>query len=206
MLKLGSRLEASPAYQRAVAAQRAKESAKAAPGSTGAKLLPMPSVMGRVINLPIKATSAEVDDAAERWRLYTWLLNAEYNSDKPSGAAIVEFNARKHGLKVDDLKGDRRIRTIVEAKYDAIEDLHRKRPDLSLPEIGRLLNKDHTTVLHALRKRGLKYKPRPQSFDPDKARRLYQSGLTNNEVAIAMDFAVETVRRATSPIARRGGQ
>ena len=202
MLKYGSVLEASPAYRAAVARQREKERARIhSARSTEATIMVLHDAMGKIVKMPVDADRKTVDDAAERWRLYTWLLNADYNSDKPSCAAIIEFNARKHGLTVDDIKGNSRFRNVVAARYDAIVDLHLKRPDLSLPEMGRLIGgRDHTTILHALRKRGIAYKPRHQTFDPDQARSLYATGMTNEEVALAMNYAIETVRRATSPL------
>ena len=73
----------------------------------------------------------------------------------PSGrtitpTAIMLAVARYYGIKTDDLRGKSRQKQIVEprqiAMYMLREDAH-----LSTPEIGRLLNRDHTTVLHGLK-------------------------------------------------------
>ncbi|MBB3144903.1 chromosomal replication initiation ATPase DnaA [Phyllobacterium trifolii] len=200
MLKLGSVLEATPAYRAAVARQQAKEDARLHPEKI--TVFSTYQSIKKMVDQKLAVDHLKKSDC-ERERLHLWLLNAEYNSEKPIGAAIVEFNARKHNLTVDDIKGDSRFRNIIAARYDAIVDLHHKRPELSLPEMGRIMGgRDHTTILHALRKRGIAYKPRHQTFDPDQARTLYASGMTNEEVALAMDYAVETVRRATSPLAQ----
>jgi len=62
--------------------------------------------------------------------------------------------ARFFGVKVNDLKGPRRHKQIVVPRQIAMY-LARKHTDLSLPEIGkRFGNRDHTTVLHAVRKVG----------------------------------------------------
>jgi chromosomal replication initiator protein len=73
----------------------------------------------------------------------------------PSGrtvtpAAILLAVARYYGINSDELKGKSRHKQIVEPRqismYLLREDAH-----LSTPQIGRLLNRDHTTVLHGLK-------------------------------------------------------
>lgn len=62
--------------------------------------------------------------------------------------------ARFFGVKVTDLKGPRRTKQVVVPRQIAMY-LARKHTNLSLPEIGRRFgNRDHTTVLHAVRKVG----------------------------------------------------
>jgi chromosomal replication initiator protein len=61
--------------------------------------------------------------------------------------AILTAVARYFGVRLDDLKGKTRHKQIVVprqiAMYLLVEDAR-----LSTPEAGRLLNRDHTTVLH----------------------------------------------------------
>jgi chromosomal replication initiator protein len=73
----------------------------------------------------------------------------------PSGSgvtpsAILLAVARFYGINSDELKGKSRHKQIVEPRQIAMfllrEDAH-----LSTPDIGRLLNRDHTTVLHAVK-------------------------------------------------------
>jgi chromosomal replication initiator protein len=58
--------------------------------------------------------------------------------------------ARYFGVRVDDLKGRGRHKQIVVPRQIAMfllcEDAH-----LSTPEAGRLLNRDHTTVMHGMK-------------------------------------------------------
>jgi hypothetical protein len=56
------------------------------------------------------------------------------------------------GVTLAEIKGSHRSRSIVEARQLTMYEIHRQRPDLSYPAIGRFLNKDHTTVLHAVKK------------------------------------------------------
>jgi chromosomal replication initiator protein len=73
----------------------------------------------------------------------------------PSGrtatpTSILFAVARYYGVKADDLKAKSRQKQIVAPRqigmYLLREDAH-----LSTPEIGRLLNRDHTTVLHGIK-------------------------------------------------------
>ena len=65
-------------------------------------------------------------------------------------AAILLAVARYYGVNADDLKGRSRHKQIVEPRQVAMH-LLREDAHLSTPEIGRLLNRDHTTVLHGLK-------------------------------------------------------
>jgi chromosomal replication initiator protein len=73
----------------------------------------------------------------------------------PSGrgttsAAVLTAVSRYFDVKIDDIKGKARHKQIVVprqiAMYVLREDAH-----LSTPEVGRILNRDHTTVLHGLK-------------------------------------------------------
>ena len=63
---------------------------------------------------------------------------------------IIATTASDHGLTVDDLVGKVRTRHISAARFEAMARIRAERK-LSLPAIGRLFNRDHTTVLHALK-------------------------------------------------------
>jgi chromosomal replication initiator protein len=58
--------------------------------------------------------------------------------------------ARYYGINADDLKGRSRHKQIVGPRQIAMY-LLREDAHLSTPDIGRLLERDHTTVLHALK-------------------------------------------------------
>lgn len=64
--------------------------------------------------------------------------------------SIIEETALKHKLKVSDLKGKCRTKLIFSARKEAIMHL---RSDLSLTvnEIARIFQRDHTSILNALR-------------------------------------------------------
>jgi chromosomal replication initiator protein DnaA len=62
---------------------------------------------------------------------------------------IFEKVAKKYGITVEDIKGRKRTREIANPRHIAIF-IIRKLTDMSLPAIGRLLNRDHTTIMSSL--------------------------------------------------------
>jgi chromosomal replication initiator protein len=65
-------------------------------------------------------------------------------------AAILTAVSRYYGVKLDELKGKARHKQIVVPRHIAMY-LLCEDAGLSSPEVGRLLNRDHTTVLHGLK-------------------------------------------------------
>lgn len=69
---------------------------------------------------------------------------------------IISEEAAKAGITPEDIRGRRRKRHICNARQAAMARAYVERPDLSLPQIGRMFgNRDHTTVLHAAKKCGV---------------------------------------------------
>lgn len=81
-------------------------------------------------------------------------------SEKPSVIDLIRLVASKHGVTVSAIKGSARHRAIVAIRHEAMAFVYKLRPDLSLPQIGRVFNRDHTTILHAVRKLEID-RPRP---------------------------------------------
>lgn len=63
---------------------------------------------------------------------------------------IIREVAAKYGRTVDELTGPLRWRSIAWARQEAMFRL-RNETTLSYPDIGRRLNRDHTTILHGVR-------------------------------------------------------
>lgn len=63
---------------------------------------------------------------------------------------IVEMTAMAHGLTVQDLTGPDRHRPIVRVRWRAMAEMRRE--GYSLPQIGRALKRDHTTIIYGLRR------------------------------------------------------
>lgn len=65
---------------------------------------------------------------------------------------IMYVVAVKHGVRLEDLRSPARIKRFVLARHEAMWEIRRQRPALSLPHIGRLFGgRDHTTILHGIR-------------------------------------------------------
>jgi chromosomal replication initiator protein len=67
-----------------------------------------------------------------------------------TSSAILLAVGRYYGINADDLKSRSRHKQIVGPRQIAMY-LLREDAHLSTPDIGRLLDRDHTTVLHALK-------------------------------------------------------
>jgi len=66
--------------------------------------------------------------------------------------AIILDVAERHGIDPSDLHGPSRLPHLCRARWEAMQRLRDR--GLSLPMIGRMLNRDHKTVLHGLRRAG----------------------------------------------------
>lgn len=68
---------------------------------------------------------------------------------------IIDLVARMHGATYGEVLGARRTHRICHARQAAVCAIKEAYPGYSLPQIGRLFGgKDHTTILHTLRRRG----------------------------------------------------
>ena len=78
--------------------------------------------------------------------------------------AIIREVAEAHGVTLAEILSDYRDHRIVAARRAAILAVIRMKPHLSLPDVGRVFGRDHTTIMHHLEvagipKRGLKKRP-----------------------------------------------
>jgi len=79
---------------------------------------------------------------------------ARNNSDVEKAKSIIDEVSRETEVPKPAILGRSRRRRLVRARWMAIARI-RLETDLSLPEIGDLMGgRDHTTILHALRKVG----------------------------------------------------
>jgi hypothetical protein len=62
---------------------------------------------------------------------------------------IMAAVAEVHKVGIDDMLGPRRTQYVVRARFHAISLCIRLRPDLSLPTLGRVFKRDHTTIINA---------------------------------------------------------
>ena len=77
-----------------------------------------------------------------------------------SARVIAMTVAARHGMTFELVAGASRNKRIVAVRDEAIRAVADARPDMSLPAIGRVFNRDHTTILHSLRKTRAEGQPR----------------------------------------------
>jgi hypothetical protein len=68
---------------------------------------------------------------------------------------IIAVIARRHNVEIADIIGRSRLQHHVDARQEAIAAIYVQKPELSLPRIGRLFDRDHTTCLYAVKKLGV---------------------------------------------------
>ncbi|MER9814277.1 helix-turn-helix domain-containing protein [Mesorhizobium sp. M0129] len=84
-------------------------------------------------------------------------FEAELPAAKVPVSVIIAEVAREHNVRPGDIVGQARSRRITAARRAAMARVHIERPDLSSTVVGRFFgDRDHSTVLHAWRKAGLR--------------------------------------------------
>jgi hypothetical protein len=68
----------------------------------------------------------------------------------PSAKTIIAYVALRMGVSPVDIVGPRRTRELVAARRLAIQFVHDHCPHLTFAGIGRVFNRDHTTILWSL--------------------------------------------------------
>lgn len=86
---------------------------------------------------------------------YKFLIG-ETEIDRQAATDIINRVSKETGVTVAEMKGTRRLRRVADARQRAMAEVGAQCYWLSLPQIGRIFQKDHTTVLHAMRKYGVK--------------------------------------------------
>lgn len=64
---------------------------------------------------------------------------------------IIAEVASRHGMLARDILGVHRSKPVVLARQEAMWRVHRDRPEISFPQLGRLFDRDHSTVIHGIR-------------------------------------------------------
>lgn len=76
----------------------------------------------------------------------------ELTYGKKSVRQIILEVALKYNISPDAITGRSRAKNIIPARHEAIWRARYERPDLSLPQIGKVFDRDHTSCLAAIRK------------------------------------------------------
>lgn len=67
---------------------------------------------------------------------------------------IIRRVGEFQGFTSEQIVGPGIEKKLVQARFDAIKAVADGRPDLSLKQIGHIFNRDHTSIINALKKRG----------------------------------------------------
>jgi chromosomal replication initiation ATPase DnaA len=73
-----------------------------------------------------------------------------------SAREIIEAVAIMADMTYADLVGYSRVKRVVAVRHRAIIEVYTRKPSLSLVQIGRVFKRDHSTIIHALAKAGVK--------------------------------------------------
>lgn len=103
----------------------------------------------KAVRLRIANASKKLPEIEE-----TAVLQCVLDIPKDPRKEILKSVAQEFGVKVEDLLGSSRVTIVKQARWKAAWLLH-QRGTMSISAIAKFLNKNHTTILHALNK----YKP-----------------------------------------------
>lgn len=76
---------------------------------------------------------------------------------------IIRLVSLKHGIREWEILSVRRHKAVIAARHEAMCLVYQARPHWSLIRLARIFKRDHTTLLHALKKAGV-YIPRIDEF------------------------------------------
>lgn len=132
-----------------------------------------------------KTPAPAVDTTAKLIAKYLYV----YTPQGPIGMAetkqLVAAIAKRHGVTFSDIMGPCRRAKIVAARFEAIVAVAQLRHTWSLPQIGRFFgDRDHTTILHAIRTMALKTGETIRGYTPDEAAYLLDRQRDKNRSAI----------------------
>ena len=79
-----------------------------------------------------------------------WLILDSFKPSAPTFKSIRDAILEREGVSVEAFQGRRRSADLVRVRHEIWWEVSRQ-TKLSLPQIGRLSNRDHTVVLHGIR-------------------------------------------------------
>lgn len=110
-------------------------------------------VQVRVAQRTRQLVDEAIEGAAQRaaeWRIRD--LNNHIECTGPTIRDILQAVTKATKVSAQDIVGPRRTSNFTSPRFLAVALMRELRPDLSLPAIGKALRRDHTTIMHALRR------------------------------------------------------
>lgn len=68
--------------------------------------------------------------------------------------SLIAKAARDNGVSYEDIMSRARPQNVCRARFDAIAAVAAAYPDMSFPRLGRIFQRDHSSIVHALMMRG----------------------------------------------------
>lgn len=106
--------------------------------------------------------------------LYKLVVNIDH-SRTVRAREIIKLCAEKHGVLVSDLLSEQRTNLVAHARQQAMW-LIAKETSLSFTQIGRIFDRDHSTVIHAVQRENERTGESVRS-DPKEVRKMARCGL-----------------------------
>lgn len=104
---------------------------------------------------------AALETRAELDALVFQVLDPEQLAREPK--RIIARTAQAFGLTYADIVGERKTAPVIRARWAAIAAVREAWPELPLTRLGALFRRDHTSILHAVRKIRANGVPQPPS-------------------------------------------
>lgn len=140
------------------------------------------------------------------------------NFPRSEWRTILRETADKYDVTVEQMVGQSRKRQLIPARYEAAFRMSTE-ADMALPAIGRRLNRDHTTILHAIR-RHMEMNPESGAVMSEavarrkfaafrlmkRVRQMLRDGKSNPEIVSALPVSDDYVRRVLRQMKAAGNQ
>ncbi len=158
-------VESNPRYQAAVAEQRRREQAQIEARRKAEQLASSPILAAEELAEQRRERDRRMFEEAARKFPFVAEIEpetiieavAEPVIPKITISEIINEVAAKHRISAKELLGRNRRRHVIEARFEAIHRVWIEKAPISMSEIGRKFGGlDHTTILNALRRGGLK--------------------------------------------------
>lgn len=93
--------------------------------------------------------------ARHDWALYSRLANIPRPAPRMPAREIIERVAAWHSVPVADVMSRSMRHIVIQARFDAIAAVKHAYPLLSLPKLGQIFRRDHSSIFNALQVRGV---------------------------------------------------
>lgn len=119
-------------------------------GCSRDEIAPISRIVPTPVRQPPNTVIAEQRERERAWAAIEAVM-ADAMTPRKAKMAVLTAVAIKHGLTLSEIMGKDRRHHVAHARQEAFWVLKQTYPEMSLPAIGRMFGKDHTTVLHGIR-------------------------------------------------------